>query len=91
MHKKQNVLYVTSINISNQRSLSETLNIYAADWNIRFDAMLWYIDEQIAFWYKVPWEDLEVEFTLCDELESRGDIELYTCDDSSIVLYKGDV
>lgn len=91
LHKKQNVLYVTSINISNQRSLSETLNIYAADWNIRFDAMLWYIDEQIAFWYKVPWEDLEVEFTLCDELESRGDIELYTCDDSSIVLYKGDV
>ena len=91
LHRKQNVLYVKSINVSNQHNLSDTLNIYAADWNITFDAMLWYIDEQVWFWYKVPKEDEEPEFTLCDRLDGRGDIELYSCDDSSIVLYKWDV
>ena len=91
LHKKQNVLYVTNINISSQRSLSETLNVYAADWNVRFDAMLTYIDEQIAFWYKVPWQDWKVEFNLCDKLERRSGIEVYTCDESSVVLYKWDV
>ncbi len=91
LHKKQNVLYVASINISSQRSLSETLNIYAADWNVRFDAMLWYIDEQIAFWYKTPWQSSTDEFDVCDKLERKNGIELYTCDESSIVLYKWDV
>ena len=96
LHKKQNVLYVKSINISKQRDLTDTLNIYAADWNVSFDKMLWYINEQIAFWYKAPWEDSEVEFTVCNELESMGnmftnDIEVYTCDESSIVLYKWDI
>ena len=91
LHKKQNVLYVTNINISNQRSLSETLNVYAADWNIRFDAMLWYIDEQIAFWYKAPWQDTTPEFIVCDKLERKNGIELYACDESSVVLYKWDI
>ena len=91
LHKKQNVLYVKSINISNQRSLSDTLNIHAADWNVRFDAMLWYIDEQIWFWYKAPGQDSKVEFDLCDKLAGMVDIELYACDESSIVLYKWDV
>ena len=91
LHRKQNVLYVTSINISNQQGLSDTLNIYAAGWNASFDDMLWYIDEQIWFWYKAPWENVEAEFTLCDKLESIGGIELYSCDDSSVVLYKWDV
>ena len=91
LHKKQNVLYVTNINISSQRSLSETLNVYAADWTVKFDAMLTYIDEQIAFWYKEPWQDSKVEFNLCDKLERRRGIEVYACDESSIVLYKWDV
>ena len=91
LHKKQNVLYVTNINISSQRSLSETLNVYAADWNVKFDAMLTYIDEQIAFWYKEPWQDSKTEFNLCDRLERRAGIEVYACDESSIVLYKRDI
>ena len=91
LHKKQNVLYVTSINISSQRNFSETLNVYAADGNVRFDAMLWYIDEQIAFWYKAPGQSSTVEFNVCDKLERKRDIALYTCDNSSIVLYKWDV
>ena len=91
LHKKWNVLYVKSINISNQHDLSDTLNIYASDWNVNFDKMLWYIDEQIWFWYKEPWEDTEIWFTLCEELEHRGDVEIYGCDESSIVLYKWDV
>ena len=90
LHKKKNVLYVKSINISNQPNLSETLNIHAADWNVNFSEMLWYIDEQINFWYKKP-EEWQVQFILCDELENRGDVEVYGCDDSSIVLYKWDV
>ena len=91
LHKKQNVLYVKSINISNQRDLSETLNVYASDWNVSFDKMLWYIDEQIAFWYKVPWEESESEFIACNKLEHKLGVELYVCDESSIVLYKWDV
>ena len=90
LHKKQNVLYVKSINISNQRDLSQTLNIYAGDWNVSFDKMLWYINEQIAFWYKAPWEDWEIEFTLCDRLGGKSKVELFTCDESSVVLYKSD-
>lgn len=96
LHKKQNVLYVKTINVWNQRNLSETLNIYAADWNVSFDKMLWYIDEQIAFWYKAPWEDSEPEFVVCDELKNMNDIymntiEIYECDESSVVLYRWDV
>ena len=91
LEKRQNVLYVLSINISSQRSLSDTLNIHASDWNVTFDAMLGYIDEQIWFWYKAPWQDSQVEMNLCDKLEGIWGIEIYTCDETSIVLYKWDV
>ena len=91
LQKRQNVLYVESINISNQRGLSDTLNIHASDWDVSFDAMLWYIDEQIWFWYKAPWEKSKVETNLCDKLDKRWDVEVYNCDESSIILYKWDV
>ena len=90
LHKEKNVLYVKSINISNQPSLSETLNIHAKDGKVNFNEMLWYIDQQISFWYKDP-KEIQVEFNLCSELENRGDVEVYGCDDSSIILYKWDI
>ena len=91
LHRKQNVLYVTSINIANQQDFSDTLNMYADDWNISFDDMLWYIDEQVWFWYKAPWEGVEHELTICDRVEGIRDVELYSCDESSLILYKWEV
>ena len=39
-------------------------------------------------WYEVASEKLEEQPDFCDELMQRENIEVYTCDDSSISLYK---
>ena len=66
------------------------MNIHAAGGKVNLNEMLWYIDQQISFWYKDP-KEIQVEFNLCSDLENRGDVEVYGCDDSSIILYKWDI
>ena len=90
LHKNGNALYVSSISISNQPDLSNMLNIYVSEWDVGLNAVLWYIGEKIWFWYKdTQWEPV-VKATLCEVLQDRQDIDLYTCNDTSVVLYKWD-
>ena len=89
--KKDNTLYVKNINISGQPDLSSVLNVNALDWMLTFNAILGIIDEQIWYWYRDPLWEVIIKATLCEGLQLRDDIDLYTCDDTSIVLYKWDI
>jgi hypothetical protein len=90
LYRNGNVLYVSNIKIANQIKLSEILNIYAKD-GVTFYAMLNYIDDQIGMWYELPSEELDQQKSLCDELQEIEDIVIYSCEDTSILLYKGDI
>ena len=90
LYKNGNVLYVSNIKVANQIKLSEILNIYAKD-GVTFYAMLNYIDDQIGMWYELPSEELDQQKSLCDELQEIEDIVIYSCEDTSILLYKGDI
>lgn len=90
LYRNGNVLYVNSIKVANQIKFSEILNIYAKD-GVTFYAMLNYIDEQIWMWYEMYNDNSDQQRTFCEELQERKDIIVYSCDDTSISLYKGDV
>lgn len=90
LYKNGNVLYVSNIKVANQIKLSEILNIYAKD-GVTFYAMLNYIDEQIWMWYELPSQELDQQKSICDELQEIEDIVIYSCEDTSILLYKGDI
>lgn len=91
LHRQDNVLYVDSIKVANQRKFSDILNIYLSEWDVTFYAMLNYIDEQVWMWYETAPDKSEKQPTFCEKLMSREDIAVYTCDDSAILLYKWDV
>lgn len=90
LYRNGNVLYVSNIKVANQIKFSDVLNIYAKD-GVTFYAMLNYIDEQIGMWYELPSEEWDQKQTFCEELQERDDIVVYSCDDASILLYKGDI
>lgn len=91
LNREGNLLYVDSIKVANQKKLSDILSIYAEWWNITFYAMLSYIEEQVWMWYDLSPEDEEPQPTICDELQWIEDVSVYSCDDSSILLYKWEV
>lgn len=91
LNREGNLLYVDSIKVANQKKLSDILSIYAEWWNITFYAMLSYIEEQVWMWYDLNPEEEEPQPTICDELQANEDISIYSCDDSSILLYKWEV
>ncbi len=88
LKRMDNILYVDNIKIANQQKLTDILNIHAKEDNVTLNAMLVYIDEQVGFWYNVQAEEVDDNPTLCDKLNENSDIELQSCDDSSIVLTK---
>ena len=92
LYRLDNILYVDSIKITNQTDFSDILNAYAWNEPVTLPAMIAYIDEQVATWYKIPWKDEEKkEWELCVELAWNEAITLYTCDTSAISLYKWEV
>ena len=91
LKRKDNILYVNNIKIANQQKLTDILNIHAKEWDVTLNAMLVYIDEQIWFWYDDKPQQEENKATFCDALSGNTEIELNSCDDSSIILNKWDV
>ena len=91
LYRQDNLLYVESIKVANQRKFTDILNIYASDWKVTLYAMMGYIEEQVWMWYEENPEDIEEQPTFCEQIQEREDISLYTCDDESISLYKWDV
>jgi len=90
------VLYVEKVTIAQYSEFSRLLNDYISMEDVSFSDLLIYIDQIARFLVK----DEEIEqTTLCDafiannEEESDFDsrLDLYACDESSLVLYKGDV
>jgi hypothetical protein len=47
LYRRDDALYVEEINIASQPVLSDILNVYAKSTLVTFDAMIWYIDEQV--------------------------------------------
>lgn len=90
LSRKNNALYVDEIKISSQPAFSEVLNIYAWNGWVTFKGMLVYIDEQVWFHYEEEPEVVDKK-TLCAELWELDDVAIYTCDESTISLYKWDV
>jgi len=91
LYKKWNVLYVSNIKVANQPKLTDILNIYVWNWNVSFNAMLAYIDDQIWMWYQDPTELEDENPTFCEQIQEREDISVYACDESAISLYKWEV
>lgn len=91
LRKQDNLLYVDTIKVANQSKFTDILSLYASEWNITFYAMMNYIDEQIAMRYEIIPEDVEEQPTFCENLQEMEDISIYTCDDTSISLYKWEV
>lgn len=91
LRRQNDLLYVDTIKIANQPKFTDILNLYLKEWNVTFYAMLNYIDEQVWMWYEVVSEEIEEQPDFCDELMQRDDVEVYTCDDSSISLYKWEI
>lgn len=91
LYRQNDLLYVNSIKVANQPKFTDVLNIYLLEWNITFYAMLNYIDEQVWMWYEVASEITEEQPTFCENIREREDIDVYSCDDSWISLYKGDI
>ena len=91
LSKHDNLLYVDSIKVANQTKLTDVLNMYLSDWNTTFYAMLNYIDEQVGMWYEVAKEEKEESQSFCEQLMTKENIVVYSCDDSSISLYKWEV
>lgn len=91
LHRKNNTLYVDSAKIANQPKFSEIISIYIKEWNISFQELLSYIDEQAWMWYELEPEETEPQPTFCEEMQENEDISVYTCDDTTISLYKWDV
>lgn len=87
------VLYVEKVTIAQYSEFSKLLNEYVSTDEISFNDLLIYIDQIVHLLVK----DEEVEqVSLCDtfaledeDVDSR--VDLYACDESSLVLYKGDV
>ena len=91
LFRKNNQLYVESIKMANQQKFSDILGIYAAEWNITFNGMLNYIEEQVWMWYELEPENKEPQPTFCEQIQEREDVSVYACDDSTISLYKWDI
>ncbi len=91
LSRQDNLLYVDNIKVANQSKFTDILNIYLSEWKVTFYAMLNYIDEQIWMWYESEPEILQEQPTFCEELQKRQDVAVYSCDDSSISLYKWEV
>ena len=91
LRRQNDLLYVDSIKVANQPKFTDILDIYLKGWNITFYAMLNYIDEQVWMWYEVASEDLEEQPGLCETLMQMENIDVYSCDDSSISLYKWEI
>jgi len=91
LYRRDNLLYVNNIKIANQPKFTDILWTYIEEWNITFYAMLNYIDEQVEMRYELVPENSEKQPTFCEEIMERQDISIYSCDDSSISLYKWDI
>lgn len=91
MSRRGNALYVDNIIVSGQPLFTQILNtkVEMDGGNVTFEAMIPYINEQISMWYKNT--ENEEKITVCDELRDMLDLVVYTCNDSSILLYKWDV
>lgn len=90
LYRRDDALYVEEINIASQPVLSDILNVYAKSTLVTFDAMIWYIDEQVWFWYKAPVQNFEKQKSLCEQLREKENIIVYNCDDFNILLYGWD-
>lgn len=90
LYRNGNVLYVSNIKIAQQAKLSDILNIYLSNWNVSFYALLTYIDEQVWMWYEDP-KLIQEEIWLCDQLREWWEFDIYSCDNSSISLYKWEI
>lgn len=88
LYRQDDLLYVNGIEIENQSGFTDILDIYLQEWNVTFYAMLNYIDEQVWMWYELASENLEWPSDLCEKFIEREDIDVHTCDDSSISLHK---
>lgn len=91
LYRNGNVLYVSNIKVANQPKFTDVLNIYVLNWNVSFNAVLAYIDEQIGMWYQDPTELEEENPTFCEQIKEREDVSVYACDESSISLYKWEI
>jgi hypothetical protein len=47
-----------------------------------------YIDEQIAMRYESEPENIEDQPSFCEKLQENNELTIYTCDSSTISLYK---
>ena len=90
LSRVDNILYVDDIKIPNQPDFSEILEAYVWNQQVTLPAIIVYIDEQVWTWYKIQWEEDE-KWNFCEDLVWGEEMELYTCDDSSIILYKWDI
>ena len=88
LRKQDNLLYVDSVKITNQPKLSDILEMPLSDWNVTFYSMLNNIDDEVENRYESTPENIEEQLTFCEKIMEREDIVVYTCDDSSISLYK---
>lgn len=90
LYRKNNYLYVKEINIARQPKLSYALNVYASSSLVTLYAMIWYIDEQVWYWYEEPVDESGKQKSLCEQLRENTSIVVYDCDDSNILLYGWD-
>ena len=90
LNRRDNILYVNNIKITNQSDFSEILNAYVWNEPVTLPALIKYIEEQVPTWYKIEWKE-EEKLELCDELAWIENLTLYGCDTSSISLYKWNV
>lgn len=91
LRRKDNVLYVDSIQVANQQKFTEILSIYAEQWWASFYEMLNYIDEQVGMRYNQREQSSWGTSYICGEIQWIEDVAVYSCDNSSILLYKWDV
>ena len=87
LYRRDNILYVEKISIANQLALSDILNVYASSSLVTFYAMIWYIDEQVWFWYEAPAQETELQKSFCEILSENEDLAVYNCDDSNVLIY----
>ena len=91
LRRKDNVLYVDSIQVANQQRFTDILSIYVEQWWVSFYEMLNYIDEQVWMWYSQREQSSWGASYVCWELLWIENTAVYSCDESSILLYRWDI
>ena len=91
LHREGNVLYVDSIKVANQQKFTDILTIRCNSEKVSFYEMLNYIDEQVWMRYIDIEQNPEWETDFCDDVRKIEDVTVYSCDDTSLLLYKWNV